>query len=515
MMKSQIPRWKPSNAAPAAGAVIAAIAAMLCATTLLFAQERPSRGRTVVGIRGSMFTINGELTYTPASGFPNANSNLIGTLLNVRAVQAVFDDANYPKQGSRDNPYPTFVMGPVSWDYPDGKWDPERNVREFIEALPEWRKAGLLAFTVNFQGGGPTDGNYGPVGDRGDLNQPQSNSGFDAEGNLKPAYASRMERIISAADRLGMVVIVGFFYFGQDAKVTVSPDGKYVREAVSNGMKFLRGLPYRNVLVEINNEISPGYRHPQLRPDGIGELITLARQVGGGEIPISTSWISYVPQPGSSGHQALMMADFIMIHTNGRLPEEVHTSIQQWRRLGGYDHPMLINEDGFSTFNLHAAVQEHVGWGYYDQGWSNYRDGFQSPPTNWRINTPLKWLFFEQVARLSGSPVPPMPEYSSAETPVFKMIGLAPNQVVRGPIWVEAIVEDRHSRWPIQRVEFFIDDKPYSYRETAPYMLGGERWNSSLLSPGKHTLRVVAIDRRGPRFTQTGSILEIPFIVEK
>ncbi len=32
---------------------------------------------------------------------------------------------------------------------------PERNVREFLEALPEWRKHGVLAFTVNLQGGSP------------------------------------------------------------------------------------------------------------------------------------------------------------------------------------------------------------------------------------------------------------------------------------------------------------------------------------------------------------------------
>ncbi len=32
---------------------------------------------------------------------------------------------------------------------------------------------------------------------------------------------------------------------------------------------------------------------------------------------------------------------------------------------------------------------------------------------------------------------------------------------------------------------------------------------------GPHTLRVVAYDMRGPRFTETCSILEIPFSVQK
>ena len=79
-----------------------------------------AQGATVVGIRGSFFTINGHPTYTPEAGFPNADTNLTGTLLNVRAVQAIFDDANYPRQGSRANPYVSNTMGAVSFDYPDG-----------------------------------------------------------------------------------------------------------------------------------------------------------------------------------------------------------------------------------------------------------------------------------------------------------------------------------------------------------------------------------------------------------
>jgi len=102
------------------------------------------RGQTVVGIRGAQFTINGQPTYTAASGFPSANHNLAGTLLNVRAVQAVFDDANYPGKGSRANPYHSVTQGEIFWDYPDGPWDPERNVREFLDALPSWRRCGLL-----------------------------------------------------------------------------------------------------------------------------------------------------------------------------------------------------------------------------------------------------------------------------------------------------------------------------------------------------------------------------------
>jgi hypothetical protein len=210
------------------------------------------------------------------------------------------------------------------------------------------------------------------------------------------------------------------------------------------------------------------------------------------------------------------MVDYVMFHTNGRTPEEVHADVQQMRRWLGYARPVLINEDGVSTFNLHAAVEERVGWGYYDQGWNNYRDGFQSPPTNWRTNTPVKWLFFEQVARLTGSPVPPRPAYSDAESPVIRMVGIRDGQVLSGPAWIEAVVEDRHGRWPIKRVEFFIDGKPYSYRMRAPFLLGGREWWSDPEIPaGKHTLRVAAYDMRGPRFTETCAVEEFSFVIER
>ena len=56
-------------------------------------------------------------------------------------VQGVFDDLNPATR-------PMFA-------YPDGPFDAERNTAEFVAAMPSWRSAGLLAFTVNFQGGSP------------------------------------------------------------------------------------------------------------------------------------------------------------------------------------------------------------------------------------------------------------------------------------------------------------------------------------------------------------------------
>ena len=96
-------------------------------------------GQTEVSIRGDQFLLNGKPTY---AGRSYKGMKIEGLLMNVRAVQAIFDDLNPETRSS--GPTPIRASG-----------IPERNVREFVAALPEWRRHGLLAFTVNLQGGSP------------------------------------------------------------------------------------------------------------------------------------------------------------------------------------------------------------------------------------------------------------------------------------------------------------------------------------------------------------------------
>ena len=121
-----------------------ALTALLLAplAVMLHAAEKratTSPGKTKVSIVGEDFHINGQPTYAGRSW---KGHRIEGLLLNSRMVQATFDDLN-PETAKR-------------WAYADtGKWDAERNVREFIAAMPEWKRHGLLAVTVNFQGGSP------------------------------------------------------------------------------------------------------------------------------------------------------------------------------------------------------------------------------------------------------------------------------------------------------------------------------------------------------------------------
>ncbi|MBI1897791.1 MAG: Ig-like domain-containing protein [Acidobacteria bacterium] len=68
------------------------------------------------------------------------------------------------------------------------------------------------------------------------------------------------------------------------------------------------------------------------------------------------------------------------------------------------------------------------------------------------------------------------------------------------------MVADRHPRWPIKRVEFFLDGEPYNYRRSAAW------WDPARLAPGEQVLRVTGFEMRGPRFTEVCTILEVPFV---
>src|SRR5580765_2550173 len=244
--------------------------------------------RTEVSIRGEQFLINGKPTY---AGRTYKGMKIEGLLMNVRAVQAIFDDLN-PETRSK-------------WAYPDTKkWDPERNVSEFVAALPEWREHGVQAFTVNLQGGSPEG--YSKA-------QPWENTAIDPNGNLRPAYMSRLARVLERADELGMVAIVGYFYFGQDQRVK---DEAAVRRAVTNTTNWLLDGGYRNVLVEVDNECDvKAYDHEILKPARVHELIELVKGMhrSGRRMLVGNSYGGGSPATAN----VVKASDLLLLHGNG------------------------------------------------------------------------------------------------------------------------------------------------------------------------------------------------------
>ena len=368
--------------------VLAAFLAVISPDAL--AADPPPR-KTSVSIAGEDFHINGQ----PACAGRSWNGHRIeGLLPNSRMVQAVFDDLN-PQTLQR-------------WAYPDtAKWDPERNTREFIAAIPEWKRHGLLAVTVNFQGGSPEGYSSKQEWDTG---------AFTPEGALRPQFADRMRRVLDAADAHGMVVILGYFYFGQDQRLR---DEAAVIRATDEATRWLLDGAWRNVLVEVNNETDvKAYDHEILRPARIHELIQRVRatQRDGRRLLAGTSY-------GGGGiprENVVRASDFLLLHGNGvSNPKRITEMVKQTRAVPGYrPMPIVFNEDDHENFdqptnNFTAALAAHVSWGWFDfrRKGEGPGEGYQSPPVNWGLSSERKRAFFNLCAQITGAAkTPPSPQ---------------------------------------------------------------------------------------------------------
>jgi len=339
---------------------------------------------TAVSIQGEKFLINGKLTYAGRNwdGYP-----IEGLLMNTRMVQATYDDLN-PE--TRHN-----------WVYSDtGVWDADRNTSEFLAQMPVYSDHGVLAFTVNLQGGSPYG--YSALD-----TQIWHNSGVTPEGDLRPEYMARMVRVIERADELGMVVILGIYYFGQERHLN---DEAAIKRGVVNTVDWVLEKGYTNVIIEVDNESNIIYRQPILRPERVHELIELAKSrsgkdgqrllvgtsFGGGFIPVSN---------------VVTASDFLLIHGNGvEDPKRIVEMVQQVRQVDGY-HPMpiLFNEDDHFNFdqpmnNFVAAVSQYASWGFFDYRMKDegFDDGYQSVPVNWGLSSERKRGFFKLAKGITG-----------------------------------------------------------------------------------------------------------------
>jgi hypothetical protein len=307
-------------------------------------------------------------------------------------VQANFDDLN-PETRDR-------------WAYPDtGVWDAERNTREFLAMLPVYHDHGLLAVTINLQGGSPESYSR---------SQPWINSAFTETGALRPDYLDRLGWCLDRLDELGMVAIVSLFYFGQDERLR---DETAVARGVENAIGWLLDRGSQNVVVEINNECDvPSYEHEILQPQRVHELIERAKSItkNGRRLLVGTSY------EGRSipGDRVLAVSDFALLHGNGVTdPAYISEMVVRTRALPSYrPMPIVFNEDDHYDFdrptnNLLAATAQHASWGYFDAGpgaggftaHSDYVEGFQNVPVNWGLSTERKRQFFGLVRDITGT----------------------------------------------------------------------------------------------------------------
>jgi hypothetical protein len=278
-------------------------------------QSAAFTARTRLAIDGPRFRLNSSLTYRgqPAEGM----------LLNVRMVNAVFEDDGRPE------------------------FDPESNTGEFIGRMQEYVAQGVRAFTVSLQGGYP-----GYEGAR--------NSAFRSDGTLEAAYLARVARVIERADALGAVVILSLFYQRQDQ---VLRNEQAVRAGVVKAVDWVRQKGYRNIILEIANEYGhPGFDHSVLRSDaGVADLIRLA-QGRHSALPVSAS----TRGTARTTPRVAAVSDVILVHFNQLAASEIRSRVRDLRTTH-QGKPVVCNEDdrtgSAAASALAASVEAGASYG--------------------------------------------------------------------------------------------------------------------------------------------------------
>lgn len=386
--------------------------------------------KTILSIEGDRFLINGALVY---SEIPAAPASVHGLLMNARMIQGVFNDKAAPERFQRY-----------------GKsFSPDKNTEELAAALPQWYARGLRAITVGFQGGGPCF----TIDNASIENSPYSSDGR----SIDPDYLSRMERLIRAADEIGMVVIVSLFY---GAQTRFLRDDIAVLQAVKTASNWLRDQGFTNVILEIANEhdITEYRRHPILySPEGVAELLETARRESGG-IPVGCS--------GTGGYfnsEIANTSDVILIHGNDQSPQRLYNLIKKAKAIQP-KRPIVINEDSQAISRLPLAMREGVSWGYYNNMTK------QEPPTYWEITKGEDEFFSLRLAELLGIDV----ELPSGKD-CFYLQGLEPHMTYEGKRWIRLA-----SLYPekIEYVEFYRDGNLVGRAYEDPFMLNsvGSNW---------------------------------------
>ena len=337
---------------------------------------------TVLAISGENFLINGTPTH---AGRNFRGRSIEGRLFISRMANATVDDRNAATIGA--------------WSYADGPWSAERNVTEFIAALPGYRRSGLDAVAINLQGGSPQGYSW---------HQPWRLSGFAPDGTPYSGTFERAARVIRAADALGMVVNLGLFY-GWAAQAMAGEAA--ILRAAGAALDWLAGLGAGNVLLEIGNEIdNRSFVHPVLQPGRCAELFALARARCPG-IPVSTSFNGGVVPPD----HLIAVSDYVLLHGNNvETPGGIRAQVATTRASAAYrGQPILYNEDDHDAFdqpdnNFVAAVESGAGWGFFDYRRirERFEDGYQSLPVDWGITGTRKRGFFTLLAEVTGAEAP-------------------------------------------------------------------------------------------------------------
>jgi hypothetical protein len=293
-----------------------------------------------------------QKTYSSGEYRPQAK----GKLMNLRLVQALYHD-----EWLTAKPF-----------------DPDANTNALIAALDFYKTHGVLMINVSLQGGqaGYDHKIYGLDRQNGYRYGPENGthvSAFRPDGSLKPEWLGRLERLLTAADKRGMIVNLMYFYQGQDE---LFESTEAIHRAARDTTDWLIAKKFRNVIIDIANEFDlrgDRWDFASYIPENILQLIKETRD------RFQKLRADYALPIGVSSDGRMNYAesfvdsvDVVLLHGNGRTPQQ---KLQRTADLKNWPRPILMTEDdnGRESTTAHLAAElascdaffnQAAGWGY-------------------------------------------------------------------------------------------------------------------------------------------------------
>ena len=258
-----------------------------------------------------------------------------GSLAMVRVTQAIFDD---------------------EW-LSERSYDPESNTDRLISQLGLYSQHGVGGIVVGLQGGNPgysAEANGVSRGSSAELGEKWGAlvSAYNPDGTLKPEWMQRLDRLIEAANKQGLIVCLVLFQSDQDE---VLESREAIVAAASNIARHLVETNARNVILDVANawdEPDGHWHHRRFIPRYVEYLIRAVRdqfQHADFSLPIGASSGSGMLYPMSLAR----LCDMVLLQGDGRSAADKLARSRQFKQYG---RPVLMISDS----NGHRSTTEEL-----------------------------------------------------------------------------------------------------------------------------------------------------------
>lgn len=277
-----------------------------------------------------------------------------GSLAMVRVTQGVFDD---------------------EW-LNERSYDPGANTDRLIEQLELYQQHGVGGIVVGLQGGDPgyaREVNGVGRGASADLGEKSGAlvSAYKPDGSLKPEWMARLDKLVGAANRRGLVVCLVLFQQDQDESLA---SREAIVAAARNVARHLIEANARNVLVDVADawdEPQGHWDHRRFIPRYVEYLIRAVRdqfQHADFTVPIGASSGSGMLYPMSLAR----LCDMVLLQGDGRTAADKLARSRQFKQYG---RPVLMVSDSNGKLSTkdelereraiaEAYLQAASGWSY-------------------------------------------------------------------------------------------------------------------------------------------------------